>query len=392
MAHSFFRIAVSFILITIPLTQVSCTPNAKGPVVSDDVPETEGWRKDVVVSGLEHPWGMVWLPDGSILVTERSGAIRRIVNNQLLAQPLKGVPSVLAYGQGGMLDISLHPNFVQNRLVYLTHSVGNEDANKTVISRGRLTGDLLEGVETLYAASDEKKGGAHFGSRIVWLDENSFLVSIGDGGNPPVRLRGKLIRTYAQDKSTTFGKILRLRDDGTPHPENPFSNEPKSLKAVYTYGHRNIQGLTIDPKTGGIWATEHGAKGGDELNVIERGLNYGWPEVTHSREYFGAQISPTVSKKGMKDPVLVWTPSKAPSGLTFYTGEVFPQWQGNLFSGSLKFLHIRRIVLDGMKVVNEEKLTIGERVRDVRQGPDGYLYVLTDQSDGKLLRIIPAQS
>jgi glucose/arabinose dehydrogenase len=384
--------ACVFILALVLLPEGRCDPIPGQVPISDEVPEATGWKKETVVSGLEHPWGMAWLPDGSILITERPGRIRRVVDGRLLEAPLENVPPVLSYGQGGMLDIALHPKFAHNQLVYFSYTSGTQNANKTTVSRGKLVENRLEKIETLYEASHAKSGGQHFGSRIVWVDDRSFLVSVGDGGNPPTKLEGELIRNYAQDKKASLGKVLRFLDDGTPHPDNPFVNEEGSLKEVYSLGHRNIQGMTVEPGTRRVWASEHGARGGDELNIIESGANYGWPVVTYSREYFGPQISEESSKPGMKDPMLVWTPSKAPSGLTFYNGSVFPEWKGNLFSGALKFVHVRRVVLDGTKVTHEDKLTIGERVRDVREGPDGYLYVLTDQVDGKLFRLRPLVS
>jgi glucose/arabinose dehydrogenase len=214
-------------------------------------------------------------------------------------------------------------------------------------------------------------------------------MSVGDGGNPPVAFAGANIREQAQNPGTHFGAVLRLRDDGTPHPGNPFAGRPEALPEIWTIGHRNIQGMTRDPISGRVWANEHGSRGGDELNLLVGGNNYGWPEVTYSNEYWGPRISGETSRLGMADPALVWTPSKAPSGLAFYSGDRYPGWRGNLFSGALKFAQVRRIILDGTAVVGEEKLTIGQRVRDVRQGPDGFLYLLTDEEDGALLRILP---
>jgi glucose/arabinose dehydrogenase len=362
-----------------------------GPApISADVPEAEGWRTEVVVSGLSHPWAIAWLPDGSALVTELEGRLRLIRDGKLDPRPLSGLPPVLALGQGGLLDVSLHPDFADNRLVYLTFATGTSSANRTALARGRLEGHALGDTEIIFQNADPKSGGQHFGSRIVWLPDKSLLMSIGDGGNPPTSFDGENIRDQAQNPGTHFGAVLRLNDDGTPHSGNPFASRPGARPEIWSIGHRNIQGMTRDPTSGRVWANEHGSRGGDELNVIEGGENYGWPEVTYSNEYWGPRISAETSRPGIVDPKLVWTPSKAPSGLTFYTGDIYPRWKGNLFSGALKFMHIRRIVLDGTRVVGEEKLTIGQRVRDVRQGPDGYLYVLTDQADGALLRILPA--
>ncbi|MDG4595380.1 MAG: PQQ-dependent sugar dehydrogenase [Candidatus Contendobacter sp.] len=367
----------------------SCAEQVGPALISGDVPEAEGWRAEVVVEGLSHPWAIVWLPDGSALVTERPGRLRLIRDGRLDPKPIAGLPQASATGQGGLLDIALHPDFADNRLVYLTMAVGSPEANRTALVRGRLEDHALRDAKTIFQNADAKSGGQHFGSRLVWLPDKSLLMSIGDGGNPPIRFGDGNIRDQAQNLGTHFGKVLRLKDDGTPPPDNPFVDRPGAKPEIWTLGHRNIQGLTRDPLNGRIWANEHGSRGGDELNVLERGRNYGWPVVTYSFEYWGPKISDETHRPGIADPWLVWTPSKAPSGLTFYTGDIYPRWKGDLFSGALKFGQIRRIDLDGDRIVGEEKLTFGRRVRDVRQGPDGYLYVLTDEDDGALLKIVP---
>ncbi len=354
-----------------------------------DVPEAQGWRVETLVSGLENPWSIAWLPDGSALVTERPGRLRLIRDGRLVPEPIAGTPQVLAYGQGGLLDVSPHPAFAENRLLYLTFSEGDQDANRTALARGRLTDGRLEGLEVIFRNADTKSDGQHFGSRLLWLPDGTLLMSVGDGGNPPVSFQGGNIRNQAQSLSTHFGKILRLRDDGTAPPDNPFAGRPGARPEIWTLGHRNIQGLALDPTSGNVWASEHGARGGDELNLLVGGGNYGWPEVTYSMEYWGPRVSEETSRPGIVGPKVVWTPSKAPSGLAYYSGDRYPGWTGDLFSGALKFGQVRRIDLDGDRVLGEEKLTIGARVRDVRQGPDGYLYVLTDETNGRLLRILP---
>jgi glucose/arabinose dehydrogenase len=381
----------TFIAISL-FTMISASCGAQtGPApISGDVPEAKGWRTEVVSGGLSHPWAIAWLPDGTALVTERSGRLRLIRDGELDPRPIAGLPAVLAHGQGGLLDVSLHPDFLQNQLVYLTLAIGTPEANRTALARGRLDGHALQNTEVIFENADAKSGGQHFGSRMVWLPDKTLLMSVGDGGNPPTSFEGENIRNQAQNPGTHFGAVLRLKDDGTPPPDNPFVSWPGARPEIWTIGHRNIQGMARDPLSGRIWANEHGSRGGDELNVIEGGNNYGWPQVTYSYEYWGPRISDETSRPGIVDPKLVWTPSIAPSGLTLYTGDIYPEWQGNLFSGALKFQQIRRIVLDGTEVVGEEKLTIGQRVRDVRQGPDGYLYVLTDEDDGALLRILPS--
>ena len=371
------------------LPLATCAPQDGPAPVSGDVPEARGWKVQTVIAGLEHPWSMVWLPDGAALITERPGRLRILRDGRLDPEPIAGVPEVLAYGQGGLLDVALHPRFAQNQLVYMTLTQGTKDANRTALARGRLRGDRLEDVQVIFRNADTKTDGQHFGSRLLWLADGSLLMSIGDGGNPPIAFAGSNIRHQAQRPETHFGKVLRLTQDGKPFPDNPDTHRPGAKPEIWTLGHRNIQGLALDPRTGRVWATEHGARGGDELNLLAGGNNYGWPLVTYSMEYWGPKIADETSRPGMADPKLVWIPSNAPSGLTFYTGNRWPAWHGDLFSGALKFGQVRRIELDGERVVGEEKLTIGARVRDVREGPDGYLYLLTDESNGRLLRIIP---
>ena len=368
---------------------MGCTAQTGPAPISGDVPEAQGWRAEVVIDGLSHPWAIAWLPDGSALVTERPGRLRLMRDGRLDPKPIAGLPQVSAFGQGGLLDIALHPDFADNRWVYLTMAVGSPEANRTALVRGRLEDQTLRDAAIIFQNADPKSGGQHFGSRLVWLPDKSLLMSIGDGGNPPTRFGDGNIRDQAQNLGTHFGKVLRLKDDGAPLPDNPFVNQPGAKPEIWTLGHRNIQGLARHPLNGRIWASEHGSRGGDELNILEGGRNYGWPVVTYSLEYWGPKIADETHRPGMADPQLVWTPSKAPSGLTFYTGDVYPQWKGDLFSGALKFGQIRHIDLDGERILGEEKLTLGKRVRDVRQGPDGYLYVLTDEDDGALLRIVP---
>ena len=371
------------------MLSMGCAAQTGPAPISGDVPEAPGWRAEVVIDGLSHPWAIAWLPDGSALVTERPGRLRLIRDGRLDPKPIAGLPQVSAFGQGGLLDIALHPDFADNRWVYLTMAVGSPEANRTTLVRGRLEDQTLRDAAIIFQNADPKSGGQHFGSRLVWLPDKSLLMSIGDGGNPPTRFGDGNIRDQAQNLGTHFGKVLRLKDDGTPLPDNPFVNQPGAKPEIWTLGHRNIQGLARHPLNGRIWASEHGSRGGDELNILEGGRNYGWPVVTYSLEYWGPKIADQTHRPGMADPQLVWTPSKAPSGLTFYTGDVYPQWKGDLFSGALKFGQIRHIDLDGERIIGEEKLTLGKRVRDVRQGPDGYLYVLTDEDDGALLRIVP---
>ena len=293
--------------------------------------------------------------------------------------------------------------------MYLTYAAGDDDANRTTLARGVFSDGALNDVQVLFQTNVAKTGNQHFGSRIAWLPDTTMLVSIADGGNY-IRFDGGWIREQAQNTSNHLGTVVRLTDEGRPVPgantsdaatigDSSESNEsgaaqPSSqpstieLPEIWTYGHRNIQGLAVDRLTGTVWANEHGARGGDELNLLEAGANYGWPIVTYSREYHFPRITRRTTKPGMVDPHVVWTPAQAPSGLAVYHGDAIPEWQGNIFSGGLKSGEVRRIILNDTTVTGEEKLTIGARVRDVREGPDGYLYVLTDESNGRLIRIV----
>jgi aldose sugar dehydrogenase len=367
---------------------VSSTPDFK-PLAVASATSTK-FKQTIVVEGLQRPWSMAWLPDGTMLVTEKAGRLRLIRQGKLLPTPIAGVPEVMSSGQGGLMDVSLHPRFAQNQLIYLTYAHGRENANRTRLVRAKLAGNTLQDLKVIFEVSQEKSDGQHFGSRLAWLPDGTLLLAIGDGGNPPVKLAGELIRKQAQNLRSNLGKIVRLKDDGSVPTNNPFVNNKNADPKVWSYGHRNIQGLAYDPTKKRVWATEHGARGGDELNLPAAGKNYGWPIVTHSQEYFGGEISQERSRAGMVDPKVVWTPAIAPSGLAIYTGDRFPAWQGNLFVGGLVSKDIRRLDLDDAgNVKSQEAISIGQRVRDVRQGPDGLLYVLTNESDGRLIRLEP---
>lgn len=361
-----------------------------------ETPLETGWKAVTVTGGLMRPWAAAWLPDGrTMLVTEREGRLRVVRDGQLRLDEVRGVPEVLALDQGGLLDIALHPAFAQNRWVYMTYSGGERGANRTMLARGRLDESLAEltEVETLFQVSQAKTGGQHFGSRLLWLDDGTLLMSVGDGGNPPLRLDGRLVRLNAQDLSSQLGKTLRLDADGKPPADNPFAGDgdPKTDPFIWTYGHRNIQGLALHPESREVWATEHGARGGDELNLLRGGRNYGWPRATYSFEYFGPRISDATTLAGAADPLVVWTPCIAPSGLVFYTGPEFPRWQGDLLAGGLVLRQIRRIDFEDGKIVGQTTLQFEDRIRWVGQAPDGGIYVLTDEIDGKLMRIVPQE-
>ena len=373
------------------LSCVACASNAQKSPVSQNTQANH--RLVPVVSGLENPWSVAWLPDRTMLVTERPGRLRIVRNGILDPTPIGGVPAVFASGQGGLMDVSIHPQFAKNRLVYLTYAHGNDTANRTRLARAVFDGKNLKNLQVIFEVTPVKPGSQHFGSRIVWLPDNTLLLAIGDGGNPPLQIEGKLPRFQAQNRRSQLGKVLRLKDDGSIPRDNPFVKAANTDPAIWSYGHRNIQGMTFDPITKRVWATEHGSSGGDELNLVRAGKNYGWPLATYSKEYGSSrEISPNKSLPGLEDPKAVWTPAIAPSGLTAYNGKRFPQWQKNLFAGGLVDRAVRRIELDANgKVLNQELISIGARVRDVRQGPDELLYILTDESDGKLIRLEPAQ-
>ena len=393
----FFPFTTGIILLAIAgctLNQTATSPpEATNATVKQtgSSPTQQNFRKVTVLQGLERPWGIAWLPDGAILITERPGRLRIVRNGKLEPTPIPGVPEVLAVNQGGLLDVSVHPNFAQNRLIYLTYAHGTEQANRTRVARARFDGQALQDVQVIFEVNRTKSGGQHFGSRILWLPDRTMLISIGDGGNPPVQLEGQLIRQQAQNLQSHLGKIVRLNDDGSIPKDNPFVGNANANGAIWSYGHRNIQGMAFDPVNNRVWVNEHGARGGDELNLVQAGKNYGWPIVSHSRDYAtGQPISQQKSQPGMVDPKVVWTPAAAPSGLAFYNSDRFPQWRGNLFSGGLVSQEVRRITLDKAgNVLSQEQIAIGQRVRDVQQSPDGSLYILTDEQDGQLIRLEP---
>ena len=357
---------------------------------SNDVSVAENFKTTTIVEGLERPWGMAWLPDGAILITERPGRLRIVRDGKLDLQAISGVPEVFAVNHGGLLDIALHPDFEENNLVYFTYSHGTNQANHTRVARATFNGTTLQNWSDIFQVDPKKPEGQHFGSRIVWLPDKTMLVAFGDGGNPPLQLNGKLIRQQAQNLNSHLGSVVRLRDDGSIPEDNPFIDHTNANPAIWSYGHRNIQGMTINPITNRVWSTEHGSKGGDELNLMQAGKNYGWPEVSYSDEYTGGKVAEISSRPDVPEPKVVWTPSIAPSGLAFYYSDRFKQWQGDLFAGGLVSRDVRRIDLDAEgNVLGEESIPIGQRVRDVRQSPDGILYVLTDEQNGQLIRIDP---
>ncbi|MFN3713340.1 MAG: PQQ-dependent sugar dehydrogenase [Alcanivoracaceae bacterium] len=335
---------------------------------------------ETVASGLAHPWGMAFLPKGEILVTERAGRVRRVIDGKLDASPIPGVPAVVAHGQGGMLDIALHPDFTNNRLVYLSYAAACPEGGKTTaVGRGSYRDGLLQRFTPVFISHACSTSGQHFGGRLLFDHQGYLYLTIGDRGD----------RYRAQNGRDHAGTVLRLHDDGRIPKDNPFVEDDDIDDAIWSYGHRNPQGIALHPDGRQIWLHEHGPRGGDEINQVLPGRNYGWPLVTFGREYYGPKIGAT-EMEGMEPPLKHWTPSIAPSGMAFYQGVVFPQWQGDLFVGALAGKHLARVRFDGLQEVEEEKLLEDmARIRDVRVGPDGFLYLLTDAPDGALLRLKP---
>ena len=335
-----------------------------------------------VTDGLEHPWGLAFLPDGRMLVTERPGRLRIVADGVLDPEPVAGVPKVYVDGQGGLLDVALHPGFAENGLVYLSYASADDDGDAaTAVARGRLAGTRLEDVEEIYVALPRDGGGRHFGSRLLFADGYLF-VTAGERGEPD----------RAQDAGDPAGSVIRLHDDGRVPEDNPFAGKAGARPELYSIGHRNPQGMALEPATGRIYAIEHGPKGGDELNLIEPGLNYGWPVITYGKSYIGFSIGEGTHKEGMAQPLHYWVPSISPSGLMIYDADRFPAWRGSVFAGALSGeLLVRLELADGAVALEERMLEdLEERIRDVRQGPDGLIYLLTDHPDGMLLRLEPA--
>ncbi|HJS43879.1 MAG TPA: PQQ-dependent sugar dehydrogenase [Gemmatimonadales bacterium] len=341
------------------------------------------FRVVTLTNALEYPWGLAFLPDGRMLVTERPGRLRIVEKDGTLSAPIAGVPAVVADGQGGLLDVALAPDFAQSRTIYLSYSEpGNGGTAGTSVARARLGENRLENVTVVFRQDPKVSGGAHFGSRLVFTRDGNLFITTGDRQNRP----------FVQDLTKLQGKVIRIRPDGSIPRDNPFVNRSDARPEIWSYGHRNIQGAALHPETGQLWTVEHGARGGDELNAPKAGKNYGWPVITYGRDYSGASIGEGQRKEGMEQPVHYWDPSIAPSGLMFYTGDRFPNWKHHLFVGALGHQLLSRLELDGERVRAEERLLedMNRRIRAVVQGPDGFIYLLTDESNGRIMRIEPA--
>jgi aldose sugar dehydrogenase len=345
-----------------------------------DLPSEKGvLRVHTVAEGLEHPWGLAFLPDGRMLVSERPGRLRLVTAGGALSAPLEGVPPVRAQGQGGLLDVALSPDFAEDRLVYFSYSEpGERNTSGTALARGRLADASIEAVEVIFRQVPKLTRQQHYGSRIVFADDGTVFLALGDRNE----------RDLAQRLDSHVGTVVRIHRDGRVPDDNPFVGRDGALPEIWSYGHRNQQGAALHPTTRVLWTHEHGPRGGDELNIPQAGKNYGWPVITYGREYHGPRIGPT-HQEGMEQPIHQWTPSIAPSGMAFYTHQRHPAWQGNLFVGALAFQLVARLELDGDRVVREERILneLGERIRDVRVGPDGDLYLLTDSPRGRVLRV-----
>jgi glucose/arabinose dehydrogenase len=338
-----------------------------------------------VAKGLEHPWSLAFLPDGRMLVTERPGRLRYVSQGGALSEPIAGVPQVYAEGQGGLLDVVLDPAFGQNSTIYLSYAEpGVDGTNGTAVARARLEGQALRDVKVIFRQQPKVASKHHFGSRLVFARDGNLFVTTGERNSE---------RAKAQDLGTHLGKIIRITPDGGVPEDNPFVGREGARPEIWSYGHRNAQGAALNPDTGQLWEIEHGPRGGDEINLPQAGKNYGWPVITYGREYSGEKVGEGITaKEGMEQPVHYWVPSIAPSGMSFHDGRNYSAWKGQLFVGALAAAQLVRLEVEPTgKILHEERYAIGKRVRDVREGPDGALYLVTDEDAGEVLRVVPAK-
>ncbi|MFN0099185.1 MAG: PQQ-dependent sugar dehydrogenase [Gemmatimonadaceae bacterium] len=342
-------------------------------------PREDVVRVETVAEGLEHPWGLAFLPDGRMLVTERPGRLRIVTPDGVLSRPLSGLLPIYAEGQGGLLDVAIAPDFERTREVFLSYAEPEGELAGTAVMRGVLTDSTFEQARVIFRQRPKVKGGGHYGSRLVWMKDGTLFVTQGDRMN---------YRDRAQDLTQGMGKFVRIDREGRAPADNPFIGRGNAQPEIWSYGHRNGQAATIHPETGQLWTVEHGARGGDELNHPEAGKNYGWPEITYGRDYSGARIGDGVAREGMEQPVYYWDPVIAPSGMTFYFGDSIPGWKGSLLIGSLAGALVRLELREGRVVLEERYLgELRERIRDVVEGPDGFVYLLTDSPRGRILRV-----
>ncbi|HEY7406691.1 MAG TPA: PQQ-dependent sugar dehydrogenase, partial [Gemmatimonadaceae bacterium] len=367
------------LLIAAPLvTQCKAQRPRTGPAQASPQPGPMDGNitAETVVGGLEHPWALAFLPDGRILVTERPGRLRIVDTGGRLSEPLAGVPAVHAVSQGGLLDVAIDPDFAQNQLVYLSFSEpGDGGTSGTAVARGRLGNGRLDNVEVIYRQEPKVRSGGHYGSRLVFSRDGMLFITQGD------RQAGSF-RGQAQQLTSGIGKIVRVNRDGSIPADNPFVRRSDARPEIWSLGHRNVQAAALHPETGQLWTVEHGAMGGDELNHPEKGKNYGWPVITYGRDYSGASIGEGSEKEGMEQPVYYWDPVIAPSGMTFYTGDRYPGWTGSAIVGGMGVRALVRLTIANGRVTGEERYLGGQRIRDVQQGPDGLLYLVTDEDDG----------
>ncbi len=357
----------------------------EGPATQSPTPSanTPGVRAETYATGLVNPWALAFLPDGRLLVTERPGRLRIVDSAGALSAPVSGVPAVFAEGQGGLLDVALDPRFDSTGFVYVSYAEpGPNGTASTAVARGTLVGTTLQNVQVIYSQRPKMNGAGHFGSRLVFDRDGHLFISQGDR---------QQYRDSAQSLTAGLGKVVRVFSDGRVPPDNPFVNRAGALPEIWSYGHRNMQGATLDPVTGRLWTIEHGARGGDELNHPEAGKNYGWPVITYGRDYNMTSIGEGAVKDGMEQPVYYWDPVIAPSGMTFYTGDAIPGWKGSLLIGSLSPGALVRLEMADGRVTRETRYlgALGERIRDVAQGPDGFVYIVTDNPSGRVLRVRP---
>jgi aldose sugar dehydrogenase len=377
--HRFFVGSGAMALMLLSLSVLAQAPRSPTPEPTAGVV-----RAETFASGLEHPWALAFLPDSRLLVTERAGRLRLIDKDGRVSAPVAGVPKVLARSQGGLLDVAVDPRFEDNRFIYLSYAEPGNAGAGTAVARAVLGDGRLDSVQVIFRQRPKVDGANHFGSRLVFSSDGKLFVTLGDRFS---------YRERAQDLTTTIGKIVRINTDGTVPNDNPFVGRSDALPEIWSYGHRNIQAAVLDPQTGQLWTAEHGARGGDELNNPQAGKNYGWPVITYGIDYSGMKIGEGTAKPGMEQPVYYWDPVIAPSGMIFYTGDVFNDWKGSILIGGLRSQVLVRLAMSNGKVEKEERYLadLNERIRDLQQGPDGLIYLVTDNANGRVLRVRPAK-